>query len=501
MYLSVSLSYNATYVTADGQSQPRSETSREEKQKGETLKDTESYDSLKRISRAAAGLTFATLPAEVVMRARQRVLDTVGCLVAGYDAGISDLLRAYVAAQGGAPQATLLPGGEKTSVGLIALAHAAYIHGLELSDAAPRGTAHPGNEVIPPALAIAEREGRTGAEILAAVVAGYETEIRFGRVLFPSAFYRGWWTPGMLGAIGAAATTAHLLKLDARGFENTLGIVLNLAPTTMIKANEEGHTVKWLLGGQACAAGVLAAEMAALGTEGMRDIVDGWFRVIGDEIHPERLVDGVAADGTFTSWELLSGVVTKHYATVGPLTSALDATFDLILEHDIRIDDVTDIEVECMRRTAVFNAVHPENEVTARASLPYCLAVALLTRDRSDLLGPAFRKEMLRDPVVHAAADLVRIVENPEYEQQYPAKSLARVTLSLKDGRVVSQEVDRSARGRYLHPTDADIENKFRSIATPILAQERTDRVVDLCGRLETLPGVAPLIDALTLRR
>ena len=134
-----------------------------------------------------------------MQRGKQRVLDTLGCLVAGYNVVISESIRSYVTAAGGSPEATLLPGGQKTTVALAGLAHATYIHGLELSDAAPRGTCHPGNEIIPVALAMAERQGCGGAAIIAAVVAGYEVEIRFGRTLFPSANYIGWWTPGLFG--------------------------------------------------------------------------------------------------------------------------------------------------------------------------------------------------------------------------------------------------------------------------------------------------------------
>ena len=192
-------------------------------------------DALALLGRAASRLTLADLPPEVVMRARQRVLDTLACLVAGYDDGIAEAMRSYVLSQGMSDEATLLPGGQKTSVSLAALAHASYIHGLELSDAAPRGTVHPGNEIIPAALVLAEREKCSGAEMLLAVVAGYELEIRFGRSVFDKAFYRGWWTPGMLGAIGPAASAGRLLRLDGPGMANALGIVLNLAPSCLIR--------------------------------------------------------------------------------------------------------------------------------------------------------------------------------------------------------------------------------------------------------------------------
>lgn len=458
-------------------------------------------DHLSMLGHAAAGLELVNLPDEVVMRAKQRVLDTVGCLVAGYGVGIAQTIRSYVLAQGGTAESTLLPGGQKTTSALVCLAHASYIHGLELSDAAPRGTAHPGNEIIPPVLAVAERRGLGGSAIIPAVVAGYEVEIRIGRALYPSAFYRGWWTPGLLGAIGSAAAAGHVMGLDAVRLDNAVGIALNLAPTAMSRANEEGESVKWLIGGQSCMAGLIAAEMAARGVKGMRDVAGGWLKVLADEVYPERMVEGIAADGRFQQWELLSGIVTKHYATVGPLTSALDATFDLIAQHNIRPDDINEIEANCMRRTAIFNTRHPENEVTARASLPYCLAVAVCTRDRAQLLGPAFRPELLRDAGIAAVADKVRITENEDYERQYPARSLARVTIQLRNGSVVSEEVDRSERGRYLTPTDDEIEEKFRLIAMPILGKVKAERVIALVWKLETLPNLTELLEALQVEQ
>src|SRR5205085_7071457 len=130
-------------------------------------------------------------------------------------------------------------------------------------------------------------------------------------------------------------------------------------------------TIKWLIGGQSSASGVLAAEMAARSVKGMREVVKGWLPVLADKTLPERLTGGIRADGTFEQWEILSGVLTKHYATVGPLTASLDAAFDLVEKHNINAEDIKEIHVDAMKRTAIFNTRHPKNEVAARASLPY----------------------------------------------------------------------------------------------------------------------------------
>jgi 2-methylcitrate dehydratase PrpD len=461
-----------------------------------TLNTASQEAPLQVLGRAAAGLRLDTLPDEVLMRARQRVLDTVGCLVAGYRAGISDTVRDYVRAQGGRPEATLLPTGEKTTASLAALAHATYIFGLELSDAAPRGTVHPGCEIVSAALAIAERDGLGGDRILPAVVAGYEVEIRFGRALHPHAFYLGWSTIGLLGSIGPAVTAAHLLGLDAAGIANAISVVLSLTPAATGRVNQ-GGSVKWLVGGHACATGMLAADMAKRGLDGMHDVAGVWLPAICKENHPERLTEGISQSGAFTQWELLSGVLTKYYATVGPIAATLDATFALLQEHPIRAEDVVEIHADCPKRTAIFNKPHPESDSKARASLPHCVAVAICTRDPAQLLGPAYQPDALANPAYRQMAEKVRVTENADYERQYPARSLARVSIRLKDGTVHSKEVDRSENPRYLTPGDADIEAKFRLIAAPALGQAKTDTAIALVRQFERVQTLDALLAAL----
>jgi 2-methylcitrate dehydratase PrpD len=454
------------------------------------------HDSLHVLGAASARLRLDNLPPEVVQRSKQRLLDTLGCLIAGYDIGISDEIRSYVESQGGAAQATLLPGGQRTTPALAALAHASYIYGLELSDAAPRGTVHPGCEIVSAAIAIAEHRKLGGAALLPAIVAGYEVEIRFGRALHPGAFYKGWSTTGLLGCIGPAVTAGHLLGLSAEQMDNAIGIVLQLSPCATGRANQSG-SFRWLIGGHGCATGILAAEMAARGITGPRDVENGWLALLSDEIHPHCLIEGIEANGEFSQWELLSGIITKYYATVGPIAAAIETTFNLVNSNDIHGDDVEDIHIECMRRTAIFKNPHPDNELAGHGSMPYCVAVAIQTRDPASLLGPAFLPAMLQDKAIHRLSDKVRITENEDYERQYPARSLVRVTIRLKDGREHSLETDRSDIHRYLYPTDADIEGKFRLIADPVLGEAASQKIIEGIRSIETASTIDHVIAAM----
>jgi 2-methylcitrate dehydratase PrpD len=254
------------------------------------------------------------------------------------------------------------------------------------------------------------------------------------------------------------------------------------------------------MGGHACATGILAAEMAAQGVEGMRDIAGGWLPVVADKHHPERLTEGVSENDTFERWDTAESVVTKYHATVGPAAAPLDAICDLIVANDIRAEDIEEIELTVMRRAATFFCdPNPANEIAARASLPYCLAAAAVLRDPAALLGRAFRPEILTHPLVRDLAGRVRVVISEEYERRYPVQSLARVALRLRDGKQYDQERDRHLDTRYSKPTDADIKSKFRLIATPVLGSGPTDRIVNLAFALDTAPGIGEIMKCLTL--
>ena len=106
-------------------------------------------------------------------------------------------------------------------------------------------------------------------------------------------------------------------------------------------------------------------------------------------------------------------------------------------------------------------------------------------------------QQKLRDRKIWETADKVKVTESDDYERQYPERSLARVTLRLHNGKSYSVESDRSANSRYLRPTDADIQRKFRLIATAVLGKSRADKVVSRVGQLEMLADVGELTEAL----
>ena len=127
-------------------------------------------------------------------------------------------------------------------------------------------------------------------DTIGCLVAGYETEIRFGRAIHPHAFYKGWSTIGLLGAIGPAVTAAHLLGADETRMANTIGTVMSLLPAFTGRVSQ-GGSVKWLVGGHACTTGLFAADMAVREAKDNPEALNIWLPVIAEKNHPERLRD------------------------------------------------------------------------------------------------------------------------------------------------------------------------------------------------------------------
>ena len=154
------------------------------------------------------------LPPHVAQDAKHRILDTLAAMVSGSHLQAGQMAILYTRAQGGVAEATVLTTDLRTSAVNAALANAMFAHADETDDFEPVTKAHPGSHVVPAALAMAEREGRSGAELLAAVTLGYDVSCRFLLALGPD-LVRGSHrsAEGTSSTMGAAAAAAPMVEL------------------------------------------------------------------------------------------------------------------------------------------------------------------------------------------------------------------------------------------------------------------------------------------------
>ncbi|MEM9035389.1 MAG: MmgE/PrpD family protein [Actinomycetota bacterium] len=216
-------------------------------------------------------LTDADLPDDVATVAHHSLLDWVGCALAGSREPLSQLLRDELAGCGDAP-CSLVGTELRADPMRAAMINGAAGHALDFDDTSPVMGGHPTVPLVPAALALAEEQGRSGADLLTAYVVGLEVQSRIGASIGTEHYARGWHTTPTIGVFGAAAAASHLLGLDAEGFATAMGIAASSA--SGLKANF-GTMTKPLHPGQAAERGLLAARLAARGYTASPSAIDG----------------------------------------------------------------------------------------------------------------------------------------------------------------------------------------------------------------------------------
>ncbi len=217
------------------------------------------------------------LAPHVAQEGKHRILDTLAAMVSGSHLQAGEMAIAFTRAQGGVAEATVLTTDIRTSAVNAALANGMFAHADETDDFEPVTKAHPGSHVVPAALAMAEREGRSGAELLAAVTLGYDVCCRFLLALGPD-LVRGSHrsAEGTSSTMGAAAAAAALAKLDEKGMRHALSYAAQQVSGLWSWVRDPEHVEKAFdFSGMGARNGVTAAIMVQMGFSGVWDVLDG----------------------------------------------------------------------------------------------------------------------------------------------------------------------------------------------------------------------------------
>ena len=275
------------------------------------------------LSTFVAGCRVEALPSDIVARTKLLVLDLVGNAVrARHDAESTPALLAAVQALGlgnGSARVFADPSGYAPAGG--ALINAVLGHSLDFDDTHAKAVVHPGAPIIPAALAAAEMTGASGAETLAAVVAGYEVALRLALALPAGAHYdRGFHPSATCGAFGAAAAAARVFRLAPSDVASALGIALSqCAGSLQFLAN--GAWTKRFQVGWAGMAGLVAATLAREGFKGAAEPIEGkhgFLAAYAPAPQPDRVLEDLG-----TVYELMATGVKPYHPAVGATPASM----------------------------------------------------------------------------------------------------------------------------------------------------------------------------------
>jgi 2-methylcitrate dehydratase PrpD len=451
---------------------------------------------VQRLGTLTARLRFADLPPEVQEEAKRRLLDFLAVTLPAFDR--AEAARAAAAHAGTGGSATIVSAGTRAPAALAAFANGVAGACLELDDDHAARVGHVGTPTVPAALAVAEAEGASGADLLAAVVAGYEAYVRVARGVRTGALLgKGFQPSGVAGAFGAAAAASRAMGLDAQQSAHALALAASQS-AGLIEGTDEGAWTKRFNPGWAAHCGVHAAQLARLGFTGASTALEGrrgWYAAYAGA--DARAAEAFADLGE--RFEIL-GSVTKPYACSRYCHAAVDAAIalraGLPADPEALVAAVQRIEVETFAHGLGFVAEpaaakrRPVTVVDAQFSMFHAVAVALL--DGAALLDQ-FTAERVADPHVRALAAAVDVVAVPDLEALYPRRYPARVRVRLRDGRVLEETVESptSDPGREFTPTQFD--ERFRALAGLALPANAVAELRAVVERLERLPDLRPL--------
>src|SRR5688572_23197988 len=284
------------------------------------------------LARYLASARERGLPPDVTRDTLHRILDTLGAIVSGARLKPGEMAIRFVRQQGGTSEATVCVSGLRTSAINAALANGMFAHADETDDFEPVTKAHPGCAVVPAALAVGERDNRSGAEFVRAVAAGYDVCCRFLMALGPDsvrATHRS--AEGVSATMGAAAAAASMARLDEKGMRFALSYAVQQVSGVWSWERDLEHVEKAFdFAGMGARNGVTAALMAQLGFTGVEDVLEGEHNAL--EAHSTQPRPEEMAKDLGTRFHVTETAI-KTFSVGYPIQAALDAFLSLRREH------------------------------------------------------------------------------------------------------------------------------------------------------------------------
>ncbi len=445
------------------------------------------------LSAFSAGLRLEKLPSDVITRARFLVLDLVGNIVrARHDAEstASFLAAARVMGMAGGSAGVFGDPARYTPAGA-ALLNGALAHSLDFDDTHATGSLHPGAPVIPAALAAGEMAGAAGADVLAAIVAGYEVTCRVALALPAGAHYdRGFHPTATCGAFGAAAAAARVFGLDAAGVAGAMGTVLSqCAGSLQFLVN--GAWTKRFQVGWAAMNGLMAATLVREGFKGAEQALEGrhgFMRAYAPDPTPERALLRLGQE-----FELMATAV-KPYPSCRYGHAGIDAALALRAEHGLRVAEIEAVTLGLPKSGMLLvgepaeKKADPRNVVDGQFSGPFVIACALA---KGHMGWDSYA--LLDDPDIRRLLPKVRCELDPEIEVEFPANMSGKVTVRARGQDFVKAVViPKGEPANFL--TETELRGKFAGLAEAVLGAERSARLADAVLAIDRAQDVSSLM-------
>ncbi len=440
----------------------------------------------------------ADIPQEVAHLGKRSVVDGLGLALAGAASETGAITRKYLAALGFAAEggSTVIGSAMNVPARFASFANGISIHADDFDDTQLAFAkdrvygllTHPTAPVLPAALALAERDKRSGADMMLAYQIGVEVECKVAEAIMPRHYQTGFHSTATCGSIGSAAAAARLLGLDREATRRALSIGATQAGG--LRENF-GTMTKPFHAGRAAENGVVAAEMSALGFTASPTGLEadrGFFRAAGGGFSPEMIEGKLGSPWTFA----MPGVSIKPHPSGSLTHPGMAVMMSLIAKHDIKPAQVRRVKVGT--NSNMPNALihhRPKNELQAKFSMEFCMAILLLDR-KAGL--EQFTDAVVNRPDVQAMIEKVEFGVSPEAEAAGFDKMTTLIEIEMDDGKVIKGQAD-FGKGSPANPmSDGELSEKFRQCAEwGRLGPASAQKVLDIVWNIEAVKDVNEL--------
>jgi 2-methylcitrate dehydratase len=442
----------------------------------------------------AVNLTFEQIPADAVKAAKVFLYDSFGCALGGSKTEDFQILETVFADIGGKPECSVIGSSLKTDVRSASLMNGLAIRALDYNDVYwKQDPCHP-SDLLPAAFCVGEREKKSGKDLIVATVIAYELEMRICEAAFPGVRELGL-HHATLTQFVAPVVAGKMLGLNAEQITNAIGIAGSHSTTLGAVTAGTLTMMKNTVDPMATEAGVFAALLAQKGYKGTTPIFEGregLFEVIGKEWKPEALTENLGQTFKIVDCSI------KPFPSEALTHAPISAVLDLVFEHDIKPEDIENIEIATLKRAAEILADEKkyviDSRETADHSLPYCIAAAVVARE----LTPAqFSREALANTEILATVPKVKAKLEPSFESRFPAEQPCAVEIKLKNGQVFAKE-RAYPKGDPRDPlTTEELKRKFAVLAEGVINGEKQEQVFQMIENLENVSNLKELMNNL----
>jgi 2-methylcitrate dehydratase PrpD len=435
----------------------------------------------------AAELVYDRIPARVRDHCKNLLLDALACALAGYEGEETHQVAALAAALGQSRESSVI-GGDHLSLAGATLLNGYLITAVTMCDVHRSTLTHITPEVVPAALAIAERDAITGRDLLVALAAGCEITTRIGIGLdFPEFRRRGWHGPGVIGPFGAAAATGRLLGFDEDTMARAFGLAGSQAAGTF--AAWGTPTVKFHQC-RGALSGLMAALLAQQGFLATREFLTapdgGLYSTYTNGGRPEAATADLGK-----RWEL-ERIALRPWPSASTIQGMITALFDLVEQHRIVPEQVRKVRVSMSKTAVDLHGIFPRYQGKFEALLSTHYAVAAILHDRALTLAQ-FKPARYEDPKLRRfAAEVVEMSADPSL-----TGAQAVVEARLADGSTLEARCE-NPRGSHENPlTRNQVADKFRTYARLRLSEASVEKAIAAVSGLESLKSARGLTELL----